>query len=423
MTANTKYLWKLGAPLPVLQQHSAVKHKIIQSYVRDYIMTLMKRASIPKLQLTLVDGFSGGGCYLDEGGLPVDGSPLLMMRAVQEARAHLNLDRTIPRDISADYEFIDICPDTVEYLRYWLNGRTEEGIIPFHDAQRARIQCGDFLKELPRLIDTIRRRKMGERAIFVLDQYNYYDLPLPYIKQILHSLKSAEVILTFNVGAMITFLSDRAANRKPVEHVGLDKYIPWEDIKQIKAEEQQTWRRTLQRYIAHGIRQETGAHYATLFFVKPHGLNKWDYWLIHLSKHYKAHEVMKDLHWQHATEFGHELEPGVFIQGYDANQDQDYTGQDTFDFGKTSRVVCVDGLREHFGHQLAELRQPIPLGQLIYACASQSPGSTQHFLEAAKLLHHSNDVIITGADGRKRQHSKHYHLDDVIEFSPQIRLI
>jgi len=370
-----------------------------------------------------VDGFSGGGCYLDENGRLVDGSPLLIMKAVQEARALINLDRKIPREICADFEFIDIDPDTVDYLRYWLNGRTEEGVIPPHDAQHARVQCGDFLRELPRLINTIQRRRMGERAIFVLDQYNYHDLPLPYIAQILRTLKSAEVILTFNVGNMITFLSDRIENRKPLGHIGLDKYIPWEDLKRLKAEEQQTWRRTLQRYIAHGIRQETGAQFATLFFVKPHGLNKWDYWLIHLSKHYKAHEVMKDLHWQHATEFGHELEPGVFIQGYDANHDQEYTGQNTFDFSKSSRIACVEGLRDYFGQQLADLRRPIQLGQLVHACASQSPGSTQHFLEAASLLHHSNDVIITGADGRKRQHSKHYHLDDVIEYSQQIRLI
>ena len=73
----------------------------------------------------------------------------------------------------------------------------------------------------------------------------------------------------------------------------------------------------------------------TLFFVKPHGTNSWGYWLIHLSNHYRAHEVMKSLHWEHATDFGHELEPGVFEFGYNANKDNEYTGQETFEFGGT----------------------------------------------------------------------------------------
>lgn len=423
MTSKNKYPWRLGCPPPVLEQHSAVKHRIIESYVRDYIITLMKRATIPKLQLTLVDGFAGGGCYVGENGMLVDGSPILMMRAVQEARALVNLERVVEREISADYEFIDILQDTVDYLRYWINGRTEEGAIAHQEAQRARIEHGNFLEKLPCLINRIKHRKMGERAIFVLDQYNYHDLPLQYIRQILQSLNSAEVILTFNIGSMITFLSDRAANRKPLEHVGLDKYIPWQDLKRLKAEEQQTWRRNLQRHIAYGIRKETGAPFATLFFVKPFGHNTWDYWLIHLSKHYKAHEVMKDLHWQNATQFGHELEPGVFLQGYDANHDQDYTGQETFDFSEQSRTACVEGLHEYFGQRLSEIRQPIQLREVVLDCASQSPGSSSHFLEAAKHLHHSNRIIVTGKDGRVRRPSMRYHLDDVVEYSPQIWLL
>jgi three-Cys-motif partner protein len=84
MKKADKYLWRIGSPPPRLDQHSAVKHRIIESYVRDYISTLMAPAHIPRLQLTLVDGFSGGGAYLDEAGQGlVDGSPALILRAVQ----------------------------------------------------------------------------------------------------------------------------------------------------------------------------------------------------------------------------------------------------------------------------------------------------------------------------------------------------
>lgn len=416
------YFWKIGEQLPEIKQHSLVKHRIIEGYVFNYIKTLMARAHIPKLQLTLVDGFSGGGCYIDEAGMPVDGSPLLMMRAVREARALLNIDRKNTREVCVNYEFIDIASDATRHLDFIIKCRSEEGSIDACDANSSNTVTADFIKEIPRIVNGIKSRKSGERAIFILDQYNYNDLPLPNIKNILSILGGAEVVLTFNVGSLITFLSDRAANRKPVDRIGLGKYVPWDDLNKLKAEDKQ-WKRKLQRHLAYGIKIESGAKFATLFFVKPHGNNTWDYWLIHLSNHYKAHEVMKDLHWENATDFSHELEPGVFIQGYDANKDNDYTGQNPFDFGNDSKVACVDGIREHLGQTIYSMQVPKTLGELISSCISNSPGTTRHFIEAASMLHRSKDIIVVSNDGRKRRPSKNYRSDDVIEPSPQIRII
>lgn len=421
MKKRDKYAWRVGSPPPPIEQHSVVKHRIIESYVREYILTLMSQATIPKLQLTLIDGFSGGGAYLAEDGSgEIDGSPLLMMRAVREARARLNSGRDKPREVAVDYEFVDVEPDTVAYLSHRLQARADEGAIERADLARARVSRGDFLRELPRLTATVKQRKMGEHAIFVLDQYSYDKLPMRDIAGILGSLRGAEIILTFNVGSLITFLSDRAANRRPMENIGLAPYIPWEDLKALKLTQQ--WRQVLQRHLAYGIRKEAGARFATLFFVRPHGANPWDYWLIHLSNRYKAHEVMKDLHWDNATAFGHELEPGVFVQGYDANRDQVYTGQDTFDFGESSREACVNGVHEHFGQVLFGHNGPVTLRSLIEGCAAQSPGSTQHFIQAAANLHRSRDVIISSADGRILRPSKTYKLDSIIEASRTLRL-
>ncbi|MDE2598434.1 MAG: three-Cys-motif partner protein TcmP [Rhodocyclaceae bacterium] len=421
---ENKYIWEIGSPPPVLEQHSAVKHRIIENYVRNYIQTLMSQAHIPKLQLTLVDGFSGGGCYEEEDTKAlVDGSPLLMMRAVREARALLNLGRNKPREISVNYDFIDIESKTIDYLNYWLNGRADENAIDLEDKQRTSVRCADFLSELPRIRAEIKQRKFGERAIFVLDQYNYNDLPMAEMAGLMRDLKGSEIILTFNVGSLLTYISDHAANRKPMARIGLEKHIPWDQIATLKATDSQRWRQILQRHVAHGIKTETGAQFATLFFVRPLGSNTWDYWLIHLSNHYKAHEVMKDLHWDHATEFGHELEPGVFMQGYDANKDDCYTQQSPFDFGPDSRQRCIEGIHEHLGQVVTGLGQPITVRELVYQSASRSPGSTQHYLEALKVLHQSQDIIVCNADGRLRRPAKNYNLSDVVEHSKRIRLI
>lgn len=424
MASDDKYLWQIGSPPPILDRHSQTKHNIVEDYVRRYVLKLMAQANIPELRLSLIDGFCGGGCYQTEDGGLADGSPLLMMRAVREARAWLNQTRRIPRNVNVEYFFVDILQDTTNHLKYWLDAKLQENAIDLADFRKVEIITNSFFQVLPDVVSKIQQRKRGEHAIFVLDQYSYKDIPLPEISGILKTLKGAEVIMTFNVDNLTTYLADRAANRKPLETIGLDKYIPWEKIKELKATKKQEWRRILQRHLAHGIKCESGAQYMTLFFVKPHGTNSWGYWLIHLSNRYRAHEVMKSLHWEHATDFGHELEPGVFVFGYDANDDSEYTGQDTFEFGEQkSKEACIEGVREHFGKQIFALNKPIRVGELFQGCVGQSTAAESHLMDATNRLHSSKNVVIVSKDGTVRRLSKTYSPDDVIEASRQIILI
>lgn len=422
--SDDKYLWQIGSPPPFLDRHSHTKHLIIEEYVRQYVLTLMAPANIPELRLSIIDGFCGGGCYRTEDGPIADGSPILTMRSVREARALLNLDRRVPRHINVEYSFVDILPDTTAHLRHWLGAKRLENAIDQVDYEQTEILTKDFLGSLPYLIQKVQRRKMGEHALFLLDQYSYKDVPLPEIATILRTLKGAEVVMTFNVDNLTTYLSDRAANRKPLEKIGLDAYIPWDRLKELKATQKQEWRHTLQRHLAHGIKCETGAKYMTLFFVKPYGLNSWGYWLIHMSNQYRAHAVMKSLHWEHATEFGHELEPGIFILGYNANKDINYTQQDTFEFaGSGSKKACINGVREHFGRTIFDLNQPTRLADLFQSCVTNSTAAENHLMEAARQLHASKSVVIVSKDGTVRRTNKSYSLSDVIEPTKQIFLI
>jgi hypothetical protein len=75
---NKKYEWEIGQPLPLLGEHSQTKHHIISDYLKRYVEVVMAHYSMEKLSMTIVDGFAGGGKYID--GLsktPVDGSPFL----------------------------------------------------------------------------------------------------------------------------------------------------------------------------------------------------------------------------------------------------------------------------------------------------------------------------------------------------------
>lgn len=422
--ADEKYNWQIGSPPPLINRHSQTKHAIIEEYVRQYILTLMAPAHIPELKLSIIDGFCGGGCYQTEDGDLADGSPPLMMQAVREARIYLNRDRRIPRQINVDYFFVDILPNTTSYLKFWLKAKLDSKAIELEDFKRTEIITDSFLSQLPLLIQKIKLRKKGEHALFILDQYSYKDIPLPQMAGILRNLRGAEIVMTFNVDNLITYISDHAANRKTLENIGLDKYIPWNQLKEIKATQKREWRQILQRYIADGIKRETGAKFMTLFFVKPYGTNSWGYWLIHLSNAYRAHAVMKSLHWEHATEFGHELDPGVFVLGYNTNKDSIYTGQQTFEFAaEGSREACIDGVREYLGDTVFKLDEPTKLADLFQTCVTNSTAAESHLMEAVGQLHSSKDVVIVSKDGAIKRANKKYLLTDIIEPSRQFSLM
>lgn len=61
------YNWRIGEPLPLLGDHSVAKHEISEQYLGIYIERLTRTFSQTMLNLTIVDGFCGGGLYRHSG--------------------------------------------------------------------------------------------------------------------------------------------------------------------------------------------------------------------------------------------------------------------------------------------------------------------------------------------------------------------
>lgn len=413
-----KYLWHVGKPPPILDQHSAVKHSIVENYVQQYIETLMSAPTMPKLTLSLVDGFAGGGEYLSEMAESVDGTPPLMMRATHIARVSLNVGRRMPREVDAEFFFVEKRQESAEYLRRHLERRRAEGAITDMDFQRAIVRNAGFLDELPKIVERIKERRGGGRAIFLLDQYSYNAIPMSKLRWLMTELPGAEVIMTFNVDSLLTYISNREPNRKAVRGVDLEDYIPWEQLGQIKA---QFGRASLQRYVAHGIKAETGAPFMTLFFVRPDSANPWSYWLVHLSRRYKAHDVMKSLHWDHSSEFGHELEPGLFVLGYDPKRDAEYNGQSSLLFDRNREQRCIETLTDDLGRVLSSQQQPVTVAQLFTENISNTIADEARLQKVLRSLHSAGTIAVSNKEDRARRPSKLYRPTDIIEYSRQLR--
>lgn len=418
-----KYHWFVGTKPPVLDQHSAVKHAIVESYVYRYIKTVMAQAHIPKLTLTLVDGFCGGGQYLSEDEQELlDGTPLLMLKAVQNARIELNVGRhTTPRIVDAEYFFVDKNPEAIRYLDWHIAGQKSLAAFDVDDAPRVHTKAQAFSDALPDVVSRVKARKGGGRVIFLLDQYSYTAVTMETLRWLMAELPGAEIILNFNVDSMFTYLSNRERNRKPLRTIGLEDYIPWEQLPYIKSKAD--WRTVLQRHVAHGIKNATGAPFMTLFFVRPSQANSWSYWLVHLSRRYKAHDVMKQLHWEHSSEFGHELEPGLFTLGYNPRSDESYSRQSPLVFGPDAGEQCVNQLVDQLGRSLSEAQQPVSLQQFFEQHISDTMADESRLQMVVRRLHSAGNIIVSNKDARLRRLSKSYALTDVIEHSRQIIIV
>jgi three-Cys-motif partner protein len=411
---SEKWEWVIGQPPPPLDPHSKVKHQVVADYLRQYVSVLMANEKIPSLKLTLVDGFSGGGLYTD-GPATAYGSPLLMLKTIQEAEALLNVNRSVvQRKVDAQYHFVEVEKNTCEYLKHILTGegyseRIGRDIALYHN---------DFEDVGKNIVASAANRKGGQRALFLLDQYSYDKIKLQTVQHILSNLQGAEIILTFNFDSLLSFLTDSDKFHKITRKIGLEQYINWHGYAALKS--QGRWREMIQRQLAYGIWKASGARFMTLFFVTPLGDTPWSYWLVHLSNSYKANDVMKGVHWQYGNSFGHSLEPGLFQIGYQANQDESVTGQGGFEFSTPAAfdgkllAASVEALQERLPRIIYNQSEGTSFGSIMEGIANQTNATADIVRNALHQSILTKDIQAVSSTGIFRTKGSSIHQSDII---------
>ncbi|KPB32401.1 Uncharacterized protein AC515_3710 [Pseudomonas savastanoi pv. phaseolicola] len=418
---DEKYWWNWATQnFPTIDPHSKVKHQIIEEYLQAYVQVLMRNPMRPELHLSIVDGFCGGGRYKNPDGSIHPGSPLIALRAIKEAEAFLNLNRTQPRKVRTQNFFVDIKQNNIDCLNAVLRSENEGHRID----KDIFLQCNEFTKSLPAIANKIKKFGHGERALFLLDQYAYGDVPFSSVKWIFNNISNAEVLLTFNVDALVTYLADRQANRKAIANIGLEQHIPWTELIALKANRKHEWQYLIQRCLSKGILVESGATFMTVFFITPQGANPRTYWFIHLAKSYRANDVMKAIHWRHGNQFSHMLSPSLFV-GYDANQDVKVTDQQDLMLGEEHHFTGATN--DRISSELSEL-----LPQSLYSKKEQTFEQLMHgvanfTMADEELVKRSLNVAVANRDlevrdkhgKRKRRKGESIQMSDVILTPPQ----
>lgn len=398
------YGWDPNGPLPTLEQHSRAKHEILGAYLSAYVQTLLSNPNKPELKLTLVDGFSGGGLYkLAGSGEEWMGSPLVMLNAMQEAEALANQNRTKPIRFDVDYFFIDADPGAIGVLNNSLAGR---GFSP-HLGTTIHVWNDDFNNRADGLIDHVNRRMPQRgRAIFLLDQYGYSEVPTDTIHSIMTRIPAAEVIFTFNVASLLTYITDKDDRaRTLLASAGVPGSLRGRTIEDIKRNERD-WRLFIQACLYPDLIRRCGALFYTLFFIRSeagHG----DYWFIHLSQHARARDVMTRIHWDKGNFFIHYGGAGLNMfegLGYTPRLDERTSQQGAlgFGFGDMEREASVAALME----QIPQLIYSAPDEALVFDAmfathCNLSPAHAEIHKEAVARLRDLKEVeVLTTSTGR-----------------------
>lgn len=138
------------------------------------------------------------------------------------------------------------------------------------------------------------------------------------------------------------------------------------------------------------------------------GNTSWTYWLVHLSKNYKARDVMMELHWEMANHFSHYLEPDLFTLGYRAGSDRAATLQNDMELGETHRFdaiaseKCKKGLSEKLVPLIFDRREPIEFRQLTDSIGSFTPATAGMIKESLDEAIRCGEVLVMSQDGKTR---------------------
>ena len=402
--------WHPDDPPPRIEEHSKTKLQVLRNYLKAYFDTLNNNPAREEFKIDLVDGFAGGGIFQSNGEI-VAGSPLIMLEESEAARKRLNENRSKLLRFDCKYYFYDVKKAHTDHLKKALDDRgydiTDEKFV---------IQNCAFADALEGTIEEINRRQpKAGRAIFLLDQTGYSQVPLSQAAQIFRKLPNAEIILTFAVDALINFLNLNPTFIKLVSPIELTKEQIINLIAMKKGEGGQA---LAQRALRQHIRTAIGATYDTPFFIRPEQSHR-ALWFLHLSRHPTARDVMIQRHWELENKFVHYGPGDIDILGWDALNSGTL---DLFNFSELDAEQLQNQLPDSLVRKLYTLASdhPITVNEFRHVIANQTAARFIDIDRAIATLHRENEIQIVTPDNIPRS-STYQHLKptDVITIPTQ----
>jgi len=415
--AKAPFVWPSDGSGAILQQHSVAKLDVLREYLIAYFQTLVTAPGQEEVRLTLVDGFAGGGVFRHaDTEQRILGSPLVFLKASEQAQNIINAQRSKPVRFAIAYIFVEKDRAAIASLRVTLHAEGYGARI----GQDIQVVESTFEAKSEAIITAIRERSpQAGRSVISLDQYGYKEVPTSLIRSLLQ-LPRAEILLTFAVDALINFASDTLATQSIFNRLGMPDVLRGRTMAEIKANERD-YRFFIQSCLYQGLVENCGARFFTVFFIKTSGHG--DYWLVHLSQHPKARDVMTKVHWDHNNHFIHYGGAGLNmfqVLGYSSKHDEGFTGQSSlgFEFDDHADTASVELLTEQLVRKVHE-RDAIQFGELYSTTCNTTPADSHRYRKAIEKLVAYKEVVVEAPNGASRRKANTIRDKDVIRLADQ----
>ena len=341
---SSKVKWDTDGKIPPVEPYTKVKHQLLESYLRDWVETITGNCRFGPKQVTLVDGFCGGGIYRD-GESRWEGSPIRMIRAVENGWKAVK-ERKPYQDLDIAYLFVDRVQEHINCLKQQVK---EYGYGYLLDTGKCRVETGYFEDHLSECLSWIRSR--GGYSFFFLDPFGSADLP--GMSKAILSLGRSEVLLNhMHNDAFIRPIAQAFKNGQGhsyLERYNLSEYYSFcADYKSLSILQRQT---LSQNAVLRLYREQSNPRFAWTFaFMK--NRDTVYYYLVHLSNKPTAVSVMRRNLWLY-NNLDYQFHYGVFGLGYRTIADFDKNLQ-LLDIHARNNQVCREKLTEQLDRFLFE---------------------------------------------------------------------
>jgi three-Cys-motif partner protein len=351
---HERFFWKYwqSGKLPELEDHSEKKLDLLHDYLVLYLEIVLKTTAATGKEvqeITLVDGFAGGGQYAQN----KVGSPIAILRAVREAEFRINKGRDKLTRIVPICYFIEQDQDAFASLDATLrtNGYGEQ------IGKNIHLRRDDFEKCVPEIIADVnaRHKKGGNRTIFFLDQCGWTEISAKTIRYIYEQLyHRPEFIVNFAISWLTDFLSAKtqASIDQSLQGLGLDQHVNIPSMMRLQSDLGGRWEHAVEAHIGQGFHEATGIPYFSPFYIEPKG-NHRGYWLLHLAGSARARSAMTEIHWSKANRSKHYGHLGYDMLSYKPTLDQTLF-IDGMSFDDEAKLKCGDVLRSDFARLLRD---------------------------------------------------------------------
>ena len=388
--------WHPDGPPPSIEPHSKAKLEVLRSYLRAYFDRLNVNPVREEFKLDLIDGFAGGGLFLD-GTAEVSGTPLVMLEETEKAGVRLNEKRAKQLHIDCRFYFVDKEKAHTDHLRKVLGERGHHV-----DDDRIVVRDGLFENEVEGIIASVRQRQpRSGRAIFLLDQTGFSQVQLSLVSRIFGELPAAEVILTFAADALVNHLAETPQIAKMAAPLQLTDSQIYDLIQQRDGD---GGRALVQRTLRNHARIVTGATYDTPFFIRPRQSRR-ALWFLHLSRHPTARDVMIQRHWDIQNTFEHYGRGDFGMLGWDALRDSETLP--LFQFGELDeqqmRTELLDSLPKELFGLVSE--HPVTMDALRHMLANRTAARFSDLDQVIVRLVQEREFEILNPEGKVRSRS------------------